>query len=148
MATNAVSRPVLLLRSPRVRQYLSAFAALMAYGSWTLWVNWPEGIASALRLATIHGSYAALLTLMSATLMELSFRWFGRSARLRPHRRGLSFGFCNLFAFSVAATINLLAGNPSIALTILPGMLIGTVFTASYLHLLALETSKVVHLSH
>ena len=148
MAANAVSRILRLLHSPRVRQYLSALAALLAYGGWTLWVSWPEGLAGALRLAAIHGSYAALLTLMSATLMELSFRWFSRSARLRPHRRGLSFGFCNLFAFSVAATINLMAGNPSIALTIWPGMLIGTVFTASYLHLLALAASKVVNSSH
>lgn len=134
-------------QSARFRQSISALAAALFYGSWAAWVNWPEGPATALRLAVIHGTYAGLLTFISAGLMELSYRVLSSHRHLRPHRWGLSFGLCNGFAFGVAAAINALAGNPSVALTILPGMLLGTLFSASYLRLLTLSEAKSGNMS-
>ncbi len=142
MAETAVVQIRYSDRSASIRQGLSAVAAAVGYGAWAYWVNASEEPASALRLASIHGSYAGLFTLASAGLMEWSFRRLGRLRGLRKHRWGLSFGLCNGLAFTVAASINTLSGNPMVELTILPGMLIGLVFTASYLHLLALSEAK------
>lgn len=130
------------LQSARLRQGLSAIAAAIVYGGWALWVNAAEAPATALRLSVVHGSYAGLFTLLSAGLMEISFRQLGKQPRLKPHRWGLCFGLCNGLAFSVAAAINTLSGNPMVCLTILPGMLIGVLFSASYLHVLALNEAK------
>ncbi len=84
-----------------------------------------------MRAALTQGSYSFAVTLILTGLMECLF------ARLRdwPKQRrlyGSAIPVCLLLYLS-SYGVNYLAGTPNILLTILPGALISTVYSFSYI---------------
>jgi len=108
---------------------LSALAALMGYGAWAYWINLSHGAGAAMKAAFVQGSYSFILTFLLSLLIEVLFqRW--------SHRRygALLVGvFVCCLIYSLSWGVNVLAMTPEILWTILPGALMSTIFTASYL---------------
>ncbi len=125
------------VRLPRARSGSAALAAAAAgfvvYGAWAAYANRAHGMAIALGAGTVQGAYSFVLTLaMSAVTAWV----FGRFAHLRL-RAAATVAVVSAALFTTAYTINALAGTPEIVTTILPGFVIGTVYTALYVQALS-----------
>ncbi|MDM3869990.1 hypothetical protein QSV34_01340 [Porticoccus sp. W117] len=123
--------------SPTARILLSAVAAFVCYGGWTLFVNSDGGVMSAMSYALSYGGYSFVMTLLTTVLLEFLYRYFAH------HRKGpLVAGIITcLLLYMGAWCVNFAAGTPNILLTILPGAAFSTLFVISYLLTLA-KTAK------
>lgn len=89
----------------------------------------------ALRAALTQGSYSFVITLILTGLMEWLFSCLsGWQKRDRFYASTLPV--CLLLYLS-SYTVNFLAGTPNILLTILPGAILSTLYTFSYIGALA-----------
>lgn len=120
------------LRSRRWRLIIFASCALLGYGAWAYVANADYGVATGLRAALTQGGYAFLVTLVMTSLLEFLYQWS------RPLHRSAWIAFLATCATLYLSSwgVNALAGTPRIFWTILPGMVIGTVYTANYVMLL------------
>ncbi len=123
-----------MLRSGTFRSLAAGILALLVYGGWAYYINSGYGVATGFRAATVQGSYSMALTLSTTLLMEGLYR----SLQSPDSMRGLllTILLTCLMTFSTAFLINWIFGTPRILLTILPGFLIGTVYTISYVYAL------------
>lgn len=111
------------------RVALSALVALLAYGAWAYWINLSHGAGAAMKAAFVQGSYSFILTFLLSLLIECLFqRW--------SHQRYgvLQVGVlvCGLL-YTMSWSVNVIAMTPEILWTILPGAVMSTIFTISYL---------------
>jgi ABC-type antimicrobial peptide transport system permease subunit len=129
------------LHSKLARGVLSGFAGFAAYGGWAYFINLQHGTQAGLKAGLTQGTYSFFLTLVLALVMESLFHLY------REPRTQFWFTFmltCCLLYFS-SWGINALSGTPEILLTILPGSIIGTIYTFAYtLTLSKLQAAKAV----
>lgn len=117
------------LNTPLIRSLLAGLAGFVAYGSWASFANWPHGEAIALRSGLVQGSYSLVLTLS----MTLVTEWLhNRFINLPGTILWVMLIVCPAL-FTTAYVINMIAGTPEILMTILPGFVIGSVYTLVYL---------------
>lgn len=117
-----------LLRSSKVRSFGSAIAAFIGYGSWAYYANHSHGMFTAAKALLTQGGYSFLLTLSLSWIMEHLFR----SIKHPQARFPMTFVSTCFLLYATAWGINALLGTPEILMTILPGAIIGTVYTYSY----------------
>lgn len=116
--------------SPALRLLVSASAGLLAYGAWAFIANMEHGNSMAYRAAITQGSYSFVITLLLTGIMEWSFKLHqGSSQRMRFWKTCIPV--CVLLYLS-SWVVNFLAGTPNIFLTILPGAILSSVYTFSY----------------
>lgn len=119
---------------------LSALVGFAAYGAWAYVANMNHGDEMATRAALTQGSYSFIITLVLTGLMEKLFAWL---ATCSPRQRfWLSTLPVCLLLYLSSWTVNYLAGTPNILLTILPGAIMSSVYTFSYIAALAKLSSR------
>lgn len=118
-----------LLNQAWFRSAVAGVVAFLVYGGWAFWVNMQDSVEMGVRAGLLQGSYSLLLTFSSTLLMERLY------ARLRHVPGGLWLSMLVMAAvlWSIPWSIHLLAGTPYILMTVLPGFLIGCVYTLVYL---------------
>ncbi|MCF7980979.1 MAG: hypothetical protein K9K86_03270 [Pseudomonadales bacterium] len=116
------------IRSQKVRIFFSAVAAFMGYGAWAFYVNHAYSLAISLKAAITQGSYSFVITLTMSWLMELLHQAFDTTRTRLP----LTILITCLLLYTTSWGINALLGTPEIFMTILPGAVIGTLYTFSY----------------
>ena len=114
--------------SPLQRSLLSGIAGFVAYGGWAFWVNAPHSLEMGVMAGILQGSYSFLLTLGMTLVME----YLMQKLSVVPGRAILTVILASSGTLSVAYGIQWLNGTPEILLTILPGFVIGTVYSAVY----------------
>lgn len=130
--------------STRTRALASALAGFVAYGGWAYFVNVGHGDMVGMRSGLVQGGYSFILTMSSAYLMEFVYRWFRKTLDAVPSWIPTLL-VTMVILFATAWGINRLAGTPRILLTILPGFLIGSLFSLVYiLNLKRLQASEQV----
>lgn len=124
-----------------IRSVVSALLGFLAYGGWAFYVNYMHGLEAATKAAFTQGSYSFTVTLVMTLLMEYLFRLLSH-----PTLRFFAtfFGTCAIL-YSTSWGVNALAGTPEIFMTILPGIIIGTIYTFGYtLSLARLQSSAAL----
>lgn len=111
-----------------VRSLGAGIAGFLAYGAWAFWVNMDHSMATGIRAGLVQGTYSLVLTFCTTYLMEFLL---GR-LRSTGHEVILTIVITMGLLFGVAWTINWLARIPEILMTILPGFVIGSVYTVVY----------------
>lgn len=117
-----------LFQSKKVRSFGSAIAAFIGYGGWAFYANYAHGTLTGLKATLTQGGYSFLLTLSLSWIMESLYQ----SVDSPQARFPVTFLSTCLLLYTTAWGINALLGTPEILMTILPGAIIGTVYTYSY----------------
>ncbi len=129
----AMRRASGLVGSPRVRAFAAGVLGFLAYGTWGWWVNAEFGQMVGVRAGLVQGSYSFLLTFTSTLLVE----WLFERMRGCPWPVVSTTALTSLMLFLVAYGVQFAVGTPQVLLTILPGFLIGSCYTAVYVVALA-----------
>lgn len=111
------------------RSAVAGVLAFLAYGGWAFWVNMHHSVEMGVRAGLLQGTYSLLLTFSSTLLME---RLYARLQHLAA-AVWLSMLAMAVVLWTVPWIIHLLAGTPSILMTVLPGFFIGCVYSLIYL---------------
>lgn len=117
-----------LRESKQLRSGLSAFIAFVGYGGWAYIANISHGADMATRSALVQGSYSFTITLILSLLIEYLFS-FGAKKLSQVF---LTCFLTCLMLYVSSWGINYIARTPNIIMTILPGAIIGTVYTIAY----------------
>jgi len=110
------------------RSVLSGLAGFVVYGGWAFWLNASHSHAMGISAGLLQGSYSFFLTLSMTLVMEYLMLMF----KALPLRGALTVLLVSTITFSVAFALQWLNSTPEILLTILPGFLIGTVYSIVY----------------
>ncbi len=109
------------------RSLLAASAGAIGYGGWAYLVNQSAGVLMGARAGLIQGSYSFALTLGMTLVTERLYH------RLPESHAGLStIVIVSATTWCVAFSIHFANGTPMIVPTILPGFIIGIIYTAVY----------------
>lgn len=109
------------------RSLMAATAGLLGYGGWAFFVNQSAGMGMGLRAAAIQGGYSFILTLGMTLITEKLYR------SLPPrHSTWLTVVLTSGTIWWVAYGIHTLNNTPNIVATILPGFIIGAIYTTAY----------------
>lgn len=129
-ANNCPPQPqTALVRGSAARSSLAALAGFVGYGGWAVWINSQHSVSAGISAGLVQGSYSLLLTFCMTFIMEILWR------QLR-HVRGrlvLTIGITGLVILLASSTLHWLFKTPEILLTILPGLIIGLVYTTGYI---------------
>lgn len=106
----------------------AGIAGFLVYGGWAYYVNADHGHDMGVMAGVTQGTYSFVLTMSTTYLMEFLLITF----RHMPGRRTATVVVTSVITFGTAFGIHFLIGTPEILLTILPGFLIGTAYTVSY----------------
>lgn len=117
-----------MLNSPQIRSLLAGVAGFVAYGSWAVYANWAHGETIALRSGLVQGSYSFVLT----WVMTLVTEWLFTALADVAYKVPLLMAIICTTLFATAYAINYAAGTPEILMTILPGFMIGSIYTLVY----------------
>lgn len=93
-----------------------------------MFANWPHGEDAAIRAGIVQGSYSLALTLCMTLITE----WLFLRLADVPLRLPMLMAVVCTGLFTTAYSINMIAGTPEILMTILPGFVIGTLYTLVY----------------
>lgn len=108
--------------------WLSPVSAFLFYGGWSAWLN-VTGENPAWVLSGIsHGLYAFLFTLVFRGLTRKIFLCFYQARSHYKNSQYLTFMVMSLVIFMLPVINQYLAGNVQIAMTILPGVIMGHVY--------------------
>jgi hypothetical protein len=118
-----------LLDSRTLRGIAAGILGFVVYGGWAFYVNSQHGAAVGLKAGFVQGTYSFALTLSTTLLME--FLW--TSLQNTRGRYFLTLSITNSLTFTTAYLINSVFLTPEILPTIIPGFLIGIVYSAFYL---------------
>lgn len=118
--------------SSTVRSMLAATAGLAVYGLWAFVVNYDHGIDAGIRAALVQGGYSFALTFCMTWLMERLYTCL----RPRAHAAWIASGITMVLLFATAWCINRVARTPEILATIMPGFVIGSIYTIVYMQAL------------
>ena len=110
------------------RSALSGALGFVVYGGWAFWVNVGHSQAAGISAGLLQGSYSFFLTLCMTLVMEYLMFKFKRL----PQRGLLTVSIVSIITFLVAYSLHWLNGTPEILLTILPGFVIGLVYSIVY----------------
>ena len=123
------SRSTLILpSSPLLRSTVAGIAGFAVYGTWAVYVNASHGMAVAMRSGLVQGTYSFILTLLVTLMTEWLFSKIG-SMRFGP---AVTVGIVCSMLFATAYAIHMLVSTPEILMTILPGFVIGSLYTSAY----------------
>ena len=117
-----------LTGSARARAFAAGFLGFAAYGAWGWWVNADFGQMVAVRAGLVQGGYSFALTFTSTLLME----WLFAQLRRYPMPVVTTTLLTCALLFLVAYGIQFAVGTPEVLMTILPGFVIGSIYTAVY----------------
>jgi hypothetical protein len=112
--------------SPWHRALRGAFVGFLAYGLWGAAVNFEHGLGTALRVGIGQGTCSFLVTLLLSRLLEALLRWSG----------GIIWIACALGLVALhggSLIVHLAIATPELAISMAPGLLIGTVYVPVYL---------------
>ena len=117
-----------LPNSPLLRSALAGGAGFVVYGGWAVYANIEHGTTIGIRSGLVQGTYSLVLTF----IMTLVTEWlFAMLAGLRLGRSIVIVVVC-LMLFVTAYGIHVVVGTPEILMTIVPGFIVGSVYTTIY----------------
>lgn len=123
-----------------IRQLLqphwAALLALLAYGGWSALCNAAFGTTSMLLAFAIQGGYAFASTLLLGRIAKRLMQTLGTS----PHAHTMTFLICLILMCAIPLSLHRLAGTPEIFISLLPGLIIGSLYLASLLRLGLIDT--------
>ncbi len=108
---------------------LNAIAAAAVYGGWAAYANSEHPTMVWLRAAIVQGSTSFGITLTITLLALYAYKRAGQG------RRGIAIGWlisATMMAI-IPSLLHMAAGTPNILHTILPGLIIGSVYLFTYL---------------
>ena len=114
-----------MLSSPLIRSFFSGLAGFAVYGGWAYFVNAEHGQELAMMVGLVQGSYSFALTFVMTLVTEWLFR------QCQGHFVLIMSIVCTAL-FITPYMIHLAIGTPSILMTILPGFVIGSIYTGIY----------------
>lgn len=105
-----------------------ALGAALIYGGWAVAVNWSHGLDATVRAATAQVAYSVTTTALMSSLMEAVF------ARLPPGKSRVwkTAGIASAIGMVALTAVHMLAGTPELLLTVLPSLVMGTLFALLY----------------
>ena len=111
---------------------LSSVAAFLGYGGWAVFANYAVSPMAAWRAGFAQGTYAFGSTLFLTVAIRKVFNAAGKGVR------GKWIGFTTgmVVIISLPATLNIIAQTPNVIKTILPGIVIGSVYVGVFSKLL------------
>lgn len=129
-------QPASSLLNPRFAKYIFALAAFTGYGGWAVYSNIMDGSESSMiiawRAGCIQGVYSAILTLANMLMLEYSYhRFFSGYAPLLA--RVYTVASVMFAQYLLIVPIHIVNGTPNIFLTLLPGIVIGSLFSFVYI---------------
>ncbi len=130
------------MKNTAIKLVITALA-FFGYGGWALYCNWSSDLSMqniAWRAACIQGTYAGGLTLANVYILEWllikikqKFSAISPSHVIEKSQLWLTVIIGLLVQYSIIIPIHLLNQTPNIFLTLLPGLIIGTIFNYIYL---------------
>ena len=111
--------------TPLLRSTLAGLAGFFVYGGWAAFANAEHGSDIAMRSGLVQGSYSLALTFAMTYVTEYIF---GRTRALVA-----TTFLVSAILFLSAYSIHWLVGTPEILMTILPGYVVGTIYTVVYI---------------
>lgn len=120
--------PTAVRNASLMRSFLSAIAGFSVYGGWACYVNADYGTDLAMMIGLVQGGYSFVLTFVMALVTEWLFKRFTES------KNQVAYVMITVSSalFTMPYVIHLLLGTPAIWMTILPGFVIGTMYTRLY----------------
>lgn len=116
------------MNSPLLRSTIAGIAGFVGYGGWAMYANAGHGSDIAMRSGIVQGTYSLILTFLMTLVTEwLYVRLGGLSGG-----RSLTVSLIAIILFCSAYSIHKLVGTPEVLMTILPGFVIGTIYTLVY----------------
>lgn len=111
-----------------VRVVLMALGAALLYGGWAVAVNWSHGLDATVRAGAAQVAYSVTTTALMSSLMEAVF------ARLPPGKLRVwkTAGIASGVGMVALTTVHLIARTPELLLTVLPSIIMGTLFALLY----------------
>lgn len=134
-----------------IKKLLITSIAIIGYGGWALYSNWPadggsvgnvvssvgnvvssEAQMIAIRAGIIQGSYSGLLTLVNIIILEAVF--LKLNSRLPCNvNMAATVSIATITQYAIIIPIHIMNQTPNIFITLLPGFIIGTAFSTAYL---------------
>jgi len=118
-----------LQTSPLLRSTLAGILGSIVYGGWAMYANSGHGDAIALRSGLVQGSYSLAITFA----MTLVSEWLFLAFAVVPGRVFVTAAVVSGVLFTSSYGIHHIVGTPEILMTIVPGYVIGSVYTVVYL---------------
>ncbi len=116
--------------------FFNAFAAGIGYGGWAVYANYEHGAHAWIMAGSIQGIYAFISTLFITQVAQKT------CVKYQYGLKGITIGF--IVSFLVMLTIPLfihnLFGTPNIWMTILPGLIWGSIYLLGFL--ITLDTTQ------
>ncbi len=116
------------MNAPFLRSLLAGAAGFVGYGGWAFFANLSHGSEIAARAGWVQGTYSLVLTFVMTFVTE----WLFARTKELAHGMAVTVLIVCIILFSSAYGIHMVAGTPEILMTILPGFIIGTIYTAVY----------------
>ena len=113
------------MNGAHIRSLIAATAALLGYGGWAWFANSGAGDAAATKAAFVQGGYSFVLTFVMTYVTEWLYWYTGA-------RGWLTTLLSSIMLLASAYSIHVIAGTPEVGMTIAPGFVIGTVYTAFF----------------
>lgn len=110
----------------------NSLCALIGYGSWAAYSNATFGRFVAMKAFCVQGSFAFLATMTLTALAAWLYHSWGRSWQAIT----CSFIACFSIMATIPTTLHLLIKTPNILLSILPGLICGSLYILGYLFVL------------
>jgi hypothetical protein len=119
------------------KKALITLVAVIGYGSWALYSNWPadsdaHGQMIAIRAACIQGFYSGFLTLITVIALEAIFLRLNKKLSCRSNMI-VTVAITAIMQYSIIVPVHIFNQTPNILITLLPGFIIGTIFSTVFL---------------
>lgn len=118
---------------PHTRSFISALTGFIFYGGWAYFVHYDYGYNVALKAFCTQGLVSFSVTLVLTQSMEMLYRCF-TDPRVAYWSTAV---IISLLVMVFSYTINVIVGTPEVIMTILPGSIISSMYTFSYVRLLS-----------
>ncbi len=115
-------------QNPVLRVTISAIAAFFGFGIWAYLANYNEGHYIAMRAAWVQGSLSFVFTLVGSAIMEFMVRL--SEDNLKRFLMAVITNMLVVYGFVIGG--HLINGTPNLFLTILPGLIITSIYCLSY----------------
>lgn len=118
--------------------FLTSILAAIAYGGWAVFANFEYGAKAAFMAGIVQAVYAFLATMSVSKIAHMIFR------KCDCGYKGICLGFLASFIVMVCIpfAVHSFAGTPDIVETILPGLIIGSLYLITYLAGLHIREEK------
>ena len=111
---------------------ISSVAALLGYGAWAVYANYSVSPVAAWRAGCVQGTYAFSSTLFLTVAIRKIYNL--NKDKAYPKLIALAAGI--LIIITLPATLNLIAQTPNVIKTILPGVVIGSLYVGVFSYFL------------